>query len=105
MTILALLVSVEELACERPAAHRGRPEISFGNVVGSILAFFLCNAGIMALVRPVDIATPVLTFYLPIAFITTVALAGVMWITRVPRWAGGLLVGLYRLFVIGGWFM
>jgi cation:H+ antiporter len=62
MTILAFLVSVEELARELPAARRGRPEISFGNVVGSILAFFLCNAGIMALVHPVDIATPVLTF-------------------------------------------
>jgi cation:H+ antiporter len=105
MTILAFLVSVEELARELPAARRGRPEISFGNVVGSILAFFLCNAGIMALVRPVHIATPVLTFYLPVAFVTTVALAGVMLTTRVQRWAGGLFVGLYMLFVIGSWFM
>jgi cation:H+ antiporter len=56
MTILAFLVSLEELARELPAARRGWPEISFGNVVGSILAFFLCNAGIIALVRPVHIA-------------------------------------------------
>jgi cation:H+ antiporter len=105
MTILAFLVSVEELARELPAARRGRPEISFGNVVGSILAFFLCNAGIMALVHPVDIATPVLTFYLPIAFVTTVAITGVMLSRRVQRWAGGLFVGLYLLFFIGGWFL
>ena len=32
----------------------------------------------MALVRPVAIGTPVLTFYLPVVFITTVALAGVL---------------------------
>lgn len=43
MTILAFLVSIEELARELPAAMRGRPDISFGNVVGSILAFFLFN--------------------------------------------------------------
>lgn len=105
MTILSFLISVEELARELPAARRGRPEISFGNVVGSILAFFLCNAGVIALVHPVDIATPVLTFYLPVAFVTTIALAGVMRTTRVQRWAGSLFIGLYMLFVIGGWFM
>lgn len=47
MTILAFLVSIEELAREPPAAMKGRPEISFWNVVGSILAFFLFNAGII----------------------------------------------------------
>ncbi|MGD8397995.1 MAG: sodium:calcium antiporter, partial [Anaerolineae bacterium] len=55
MTILAFLVSIEELARELPAALKGRPEISFGNVVGSVLAFFLFNAGIIALVRPVAV--------------------------------------------------
>jgi cation:H+ antiporter len=35
MAILALLVSIEELARELPAARRGHPEITFGNVVGS----------------------------------------------------------------------
>jgi len=35
------------------AARQGRPDISFGNGLGSILAFFLCNAGVIALVRPV----------------------------------------------------
>jgi hypothetical protein len=34
-----------------------------------------------------------------------VALAGVMLTRRVQRWAGGLFVGLYLLFFIGGWFM
>jgi len=65
MTILAFLVSIEELARELPAAMKGRPEISFGNVIGSILAFFLFNAGIIALVSPVTVGTQVLMFYLP----------------------------------------
>jgi Ca2+/Na+ antiporter len=51
--VLAFLVSIEELARELPAALKGKPEISYGNVSGSILAFFLFNAGIIALVHPV----------------------------------------------------
>jgi cation:H+ antiporter len=105
MTILAFLVSIEELARELPAARQGRPDISFGNVLGSILAFFLCNAGIIALVRLVPVDRAVLTFYLPLAFLTTVMVSGVMLTKRVPRWAGGVLILFYAVFVVGAWLM
>jgi cation:H+ antiporter len=105
MTILAFLVSIEELERELPAARQGRPDISFGNVLGSILAFFLCNAGIIALVQPVPVDRVVLTFYLPVAFITVAMVSGVMLMKRVPRWAGGLFILLYAVFVVGGWFL
>jgi cation:H+ antiporter len=103
MTVLAFLVSIEELERELPAARQGRPDISFGNVLGSILAFFLCNAGIIALIRPVPVDRVVLTFYLPLALITTAIVSGIMLTKRVPRWAGGLLIMLYLIFVVGGW--
>jgi cation:H+ antiporter len=105
MTILAFLVSIEELERELPAARQGRPDISFGNVLGSILAFFLCNAGLIALVRPVPVDRVVLTFYLPLACITIAMVSGFMLMKRVPRWAGGLFILLYAVFVVGGWFM
>jgi cation:H+ antiporter len=103
MTILAFLVSIEELERELPAARQGRPDISFGNVLGSILAFFLCNAGIIALVRPLPVDRAVLTFYLPLAFLTTVMVSGVMLTKRVSRWAGGVLIFFYAVFVVGAW--
>ena len=103
MTILAFLVSIEELERELPAARQGRPDISFGNVLGSILAFYLCNAGIIALIQPVSIDRVVLTFYLPLALITTAIVCGIMLTKRVPRWAGALLIMLYLGFVVGGW--
>jgi cation:H+ antiporter len=103
MTILAFLVSIEELERELPAARQGRPDISFGNVLGSILAFFLCNAGIIALVRPVPVDRVVLTFYLPLAFITTTMVSGCMLTKRVPRWAGGVLILFYAVFIVGAW--
>jgi cation:H+ antiporter len=105
MTILAFAVSIEELERELPAARQGRPDISFGNVLGSILAAFLCNAGIIALVQPVAVDRVVLTFYLPVAFITITVLSGFMLTKRMPRWAGGVLLLFYALFVSGAWFL
>jgi cation:H+ antiporter len=103
MTFLALAVSVEELARELPAARRGRAEISVGNVAGSILAFFLCNAGVIALIRPVAVDPTVVRFYLPVCLVTvafaTVCLARL----RVPRWAGGVLVSAYLVFFAGAY--
>ncbi len=103
MTILAFLISIEELARELPAAIKGRPEISFGNVVGSILAFFLFNAGIITLVKPVTVDAQVFRFYLPLCFITTVIVCFFMMTKKIPRWAGGILVLLYIIFVISGY--
>jgi cation:H+ antiporter len=105
MAVLAFAVSIEELERELPAARQGRPDISFGNVLGSILAFFLCNAGIIALVRPVPVDRAVLTFYLPVAVVTTAVVSGLMLTKGIPRWAGGVLMLLYGLFVTGGWWL
>ena len=105
MTILAFVVSIEELERELPVARQGRPDISFGNVLGSILAFFLCNAGIIALVQPVPVDHAVLTFYLPVAVMTTAVISSLMLTKCIPRWAGGVFMLLYVLFVTGGWFL
>jgi cation:H+ antiporter len=103
MTILAFLVSIEELAREVPAARKGRAEITFGNVAGSILAFFLFNAGIIALVRPVPVDTHTLTFYLPFCLGTVIIISLFMATRSVPRWAGAILVLLYLGFVMPGY--
>lgn len=103
MTVLALLVSIEELARELPAALKGRPEISFGNVVGSILAFFLFNAGIISLVRPVPVSGQVLGFYLPVCLIAVIVVSLFMMRKKIPRWSGAVLVVLYAVFFAGGY--
>jgi cation:H+ antiporter len=103
MTALALAVSVEELARELPAARRGRPEISFGNVAGSVLAFFLCNAGLIALIAPVTIDPSVIRFYLPVCLMTVAFATACLATLRVPRWAGGILVAAYVVFFAGAY--
>jgi Ca2+/Na+ antiporter len=101
MTLLALLVSVEEVARELPAALKGRPDVSYGNVVGSALAFFCFNAGTIALVRPVPVGAVTRNFYLPVCAGTVVLISLLMARHRVPRWGGGLLLLAYFLFVLG----
>ena len=103
MTILALLISIEELARELPAALKGRPEISYGNVAGSILAFFLFNAGIISLVQPVPVSGQVLRFYLPLCLITVIVVSLFMMRKKIPRWAGAVLIILYVIFFAGGY--
>lgn len=102
MTILAFLISIEELARELPAAIKGRPEISYGNVIGSILAFFLFNAGIIALVKPITVDADTLKYYLPICLVTTIILSIFMSTKKVSRLAGAVLVLLYVEFAAVG---
>ena len=99
MTVLALLVSVEELARELPAAIKKRPDITYGNVLGSVLAFFLFNAGLLGLVRPVPVDPQTKWFYLPVCAATVLMTSLVMATRRVPRWVGVALVATYLVFV------
>lgn len=103
MTILALLVSIEELARELPAALKGRPDISYGNVAGSVLAFFLFNAGIIALIRPIPVSQEVLYFHLPMCAITVAFISFCMLAKKIPRWSGSILIALYAVFFIGSY--
>jgi cation:H+ antiporter len=103
MTVLALAVSIEELARELPAALKGHAEISYGNVAGSAVGFFLLNAGLIALVAPLDVDAPTRAFYLPFAIGTVVLVSALLGTKRVGRPAGAILVLLYAAFAIGGY--
>ena len=103
ITVLALLVSIEEVARELPAAMKGRPEITVGNVIGSILAFFLFNAGVIALIRPVPITTEIFNFYLPISLAVVLFVTFLMIRKSIPRWAGVILVLGYIVFFARGY--
>ncbi|MCF8235910.1 MAG: hypothetical protein K9G67_13115 [Bacteroidales bacterium] len=106
MTIIALLVSVEEIARELPAALKGKSDISMGNVVGSVLAFFLFNAGVIALVQPVDLADVTLNFYIPLSLATVLLIIFLLFfLQKIPRWAGAILLLIYVGFAITGYLL
>jgi cation:H+ antiporter len=103
MTILALLVSIEELARELPAALKGRADITYGNVAGSILAFFLFNAGVMALIRPLIVENDVLRFHIPICILTVLYISFCMYRKKLDRSSGIILVIAYIIFFVGSY--
>ncbi|WP_229669327.1 sodium:calcium antiporter [Legionella impletisoli] len=103
MIILAFLVSIEEVARELPAALKGREDISYGNVVGSVFAFFLCNAGLIAMIHPVQVDAVTRLFYLPICFVTMILISFFMLNKRITKVMGGVLIAMYLIFVIGGY--
>lgn len=105
MTFLALCVSVEELARELPAALKGRSDITYGNVAGSVMAFFLFNAGFIALIEPVPVSEEVLYFHLPVCLATVFFISICMLRRQVKRVAGALLVLIYIFFFVGNFYI
>jgi cation:H+ antiporter len=100
MSIVALAVSVEELARELPAARRGHPELAVGNVAGSMLAFFAFNAGVAALVQPIDVPDQVITTQIPIVLATVIVVIWLLARNAVGRAGGVILLLCYAAFVL-----
>lgn len=73
--VIAIAISLEEGLLELIPAHRGHPEISIGNVLGTITFLLGGSLGLIGLIHPVTFTAPVQSFH-------AVALAS--------RWASGL---------------
>lgn len=102
LTIVSAGTSMPELVTSLVAAYRGKADLAIGNVVGSnllnqllILGFCGVFSGEGLLVDPVVISRD-----LPVMVLTTLALLPILW-TRgvVSRLEGGILVGLYVLYL------
>ena len=102
LTIVSAGTSMPELVTSLVAAYRGKADLAIGNVVGSnllnqllILGFCGVFSGEGLLVDPVVISRD-----LPVMVLTTLALLPILW-TRgvVTRLEGGILVGLYVLYM------
>ena len=102
LTIVSAGTSMPELVTSLVAAYRGKAGLAIGNVVGSNLLNQLLILGVCGvfsgeglLVDPVVISRD-----LPVMVLTTLALLPILW-TRgvVSRLEGGILVGLYGLYM------
>lgn len=97
-TVMSFIASLEELFLTVEPVRQGRPHLGVGNVVGSMLFFVTANAGVLALVRPIDTANTVLTVHWPFFLVALVLVAGVFWRGRVGRPEGVALLGLYAAY-------
>src|SRR5689334_3914434 len=99
-TAVAASVEAEEVARVAVPARRGRPELALGTIGGTIVHFAGLNAGVIALVKPLNLDTDTTHFYLPVAAISPAILAGVLLLRkRLGRLEGAALVALYAAYV------
>lgn len=99
-TAVAASVEAEEVARVAVPARRGRPELALGTIGGTIVHFAGLNAGVIALVKPLDLGDDTTHFYLPVAAISPAILAGVLLVRkRLGRVEGAALIALYVAYV------
>jgi cation:H+ antiporter len=99
-TVVAAGVEGEEVIRVAVPARRGRADVALANVVGTIVHFVALNAGVIALVRPLELDDETRFFYLPAALAATLVLCAVLALRGgLRRLDGALLVGLYAAFL------
>jgi cation:H+ antiporter len=99
-TAVAAAVELEEVGRVAVPARHGRGDVSVGNLVGTIPHFVALNAGVIALVRPLDLGTADLDVHLAPAVGGTALLAALLARPRgIGRPEGLLLLALYLGYV------
>lgn len=99
-TAVAASVEAEEVARVAVPARRGRPELALGTIGGTIIHFAGLNAGVIALVKPLDLGHDTTHFYLPVAAVSPAILAGVLLARkRLGRLEGAALIALYGAYI------
>ncbi|WP_122089055.1 sodium:calcium antiporter [Halalkalicoccus subterraneus] len=97
-TVMSFVASLEELFLTVEPARQGRPHLGVGNVVGSVLFFVTANAGVLALVGPIDTSGTVLTVHWPFFLVALLSVGFVFLRGRVGRPEGFALLGLYAAY-------
>jgi len=99
MVFVAAAVSFEEIARETVPAYRGHPEISIGNILGTVLFFVLFNIGIIAMIAPLAVDDIVLTFYWPFLMGTLAVVSVFLLRKSIGRPEGAILLAIYPLYL------
>jgi cation:H+ antiporter len=102
---LALLLAgaePEELATVIAAALKGAPGIALGDVIGANVAICLVALGVGAIVAPLSFRGAVMR-YAALGLPIGAAAAWIAWDGSVTRVQGGVLIGLYVLYVAAIW--
>lgn len=95
-TVVAASVEAEEVVRVAVPNRRGRGDLALGNIAGTIVHFAAFNAGVIALVRPLELDNTTRYLHLPAAIVATLVFcvtvrAG----SGLSRPAGAALLTLY----------
>ncbi|MBD3310058.1 hypothetical protein GF351_02470 [Candidatus Woesearchaeota archaeon] len=104
MVFVAAATALEEIFIETIPAHKGHPEISVGNIIGTVVYFFTANIGIIAFIRPVEVYVQVMQFHVPFMIGVLVLTAALIARKRIGRMEGILLICIYLGYLALNWF-
>jgi len=94
-TVMSFVASIEELFLTVEPVRRGDAHLGVGNVVGSVAFFMTANAGVIALVHPIDMRGSVVTVHWPFLLGLLGAVLALFARGRVSRPAGAVLIAGY----------
>ncbi|SEO90878.1 cation:H+ antiporter [Halogranum amylolyticum] len=97
-TVVSFVASLEELFLTVEPVRQGNPHLGVGNVIGSTAFFVTANAGVIALVRPIDVSGSVVSVHWPFLLVLLVAVVALLARGRVDRPAGALLLVGYAAY-------
>ena len=104
LTIVSAGTSMPELITSLVAALRGRTDLAIGNVVGSCLLNLMLVLGggaIAAAGNGLEVSPELIQDDLPVMLLTSLACMPIFWTKgRISRLEGGLLLGLYVLYLV-----
>jgi cation:H+ antiporter len=99
-TVLAASVEAEEVARVVAPSRRGRGDLALGNIVGTIIHFAAFNAGVIALVKPLELDAANRHLHLPMALAATLVLCATLRLRGgLSRIAGVFFLGLYAAYI------
>jgi cation:H+ antiporter len=99
-TIVAASVEGEEVARVTAPGRRGRADLALGNIVGTIVHFAAFNAGVIALIKPLELDDATRYLHLPAALAATIVLCATLRLRGgLTRLAGSVFLGLYVAYV------
>ncbi len=99
MIVTPAAIELEEVIRQAIPAKEGRPDISAGNLVGTVLYFVLFNLGLIAVVAPVRVSSLTHSLDWPFLVAATWLAAVFLWRGGVSRLQGGVLLLLYAAYV------
>lgn len=99
-TVIAASVEAEEVARVALPAKRGRSDVALGNIIGTVAHFIAFNAGVIALVKPLELDDVTLHLHLPVAA-ASVPLVCLLFAVRrrISRFEGTALLLIYAAYI------
>ncbi len=101
LTLFAIAANSVELVEAIIPAKQGHPEVVIGNVAGSSFFQLLFTLGICAWIRPMQVSTLAIDYFIPAVAVSWLILMILVWHRRTPRWIGLTLMASYVVFVLG----